>query len=175
MPVGRRTTSLALLVAAAAAFQASVGSALAAGPQWPTNREFARDSVIPSLPLGETYRGWIDNGGGWITDAGPGGSELWQLYFERDGAATVVIVTPDSYTDDGSVAAWRVRDNLLIAAAEDPILWAGCWFESGDDQPIYARWSEANGASDIWTFDPQTGEFRSLTPAEVFCEPEYYE
>ncbi|MGF1623342.1 MAG: hypothetical protein ACFCVH_00550 [Alphaproteobacteria bacterium] len=38
---------------------------------------------IPNQALGATYRGWVDQGGGLITDAGPGGDQLWQLIYTR--------------------------------------------------------------------------------------------
>lgn len=64
---------------------------------------------IPNQALGATYRGWVDQGGGLITDAGPGGDQLWQLIYTRGGEVTIVIVVPAGRSADGSVESWQVR------------------------------------------------------------------
>lgn len=165
-----RTARLALAAAALTAVTSCVAQT-GTSPDWPTSPDFARDALVPSGLPGSTYNGWTDAGGSWITDAGPGWDELWQLIYERGDDATIVIVTPETYTDDGSVETWRVRTTLLMDRdTHKPMDWYSCREINGPIRPVYARWSLDDTPTDIWLFQPQEGRFVQMPANEIVCE-----
>lgn len=169
---GWRRSAALIALASATACVTPTGAA----PTWPTSADFPRDSTIPSQLVGATYNGWVDQGGGWITDAGPGWDELWQLVFAREDKAAIVIVTPEAYDSEGSVETWRVRTSLLMDRnTELPMDWLSCRQVDDTIRPVYARWQPGGEPTDIWAFSPQQGQFESLIPQRVACvanEPE---
>ena len=157
---------------------ACVGMAIAAGaqtvhgadPQWPASPDFANQSIIPNQALGATYHGWIDQGGGLITNAGPDGDQLWQLTYARGGETTIVIVVPEGRSADGSVESWQVRTTLLMDdSTAVPMTWEACELVSGRLQPVYARWAPGLEPTGIWAFDPESARFEHLSPQQVTC------
>ncbi|MEZ5670798.1 MAG: hypothetical protein R3F55_25865 [Alphaproteobacteria bacterium] len=150
---------------------ATAASPSATAGDWPTAPAFAPGMT---LAQGAVVGGLADSGnGGWLGNRAADGAELWALVFESGGDGAYVVVTPDSYTADGSVATWRVETSLQPPADRQPparLAWGPCRVLDDAQSFAFARWDGGPAPAQAWAFDPASASFRPLAAGAFVCE-----
>lgn len=150
--------------------QTNVAPAPNRGGAWPMSEDFSPGLVFAQ---GATVAGWTDSGnGGWLGNRAADGVELWVTLFARGSDGVFIVVAPDTYTADGSIATWRVVTSLYPAADRQPptpIAWGPCRVLNQNQDMAFARWDGGGNPAQAWAFDPAAGRFVALAPGTFDC------